>query len=309
MEFELKSYDDVCRLIQSKQDEEIVTVLGPTATGKTRLAVRIARDFGGEIVSADSRQVYRGMDIGTGKDLGDYRIDNQLVPYHLIDIAEPGEEYNVAQYQQAAYEAMDHIRARGHEIVLCGGSGMYIEALLGGYRLAPVTRDPQLYAELQSKTDEQLTELLKSFRQLHNHTDTCERHRLIKAVEIEYYYQQHPEWKDVTRKIPSVIIGLCGNRDLIRSRITLRLKERLENGMIEEVKTLIAQGANVQQLLRYGLEYKFVTMYLMGSISEGEMFAKLNTAIHQFSKRQMTWFRKMERSGFVIHWIDIANLS
>ena len=234
MSEQLKSYDDICGLIRSKRDEEIVTVLGPTATGKTRLAVRIARDFGGEIISADSRQVYRGMDIGTGKDLADYVIDGQMIPYHLIDIAEPGVEYNVAQYQQAAYVAMDDIRSRGHVIVLCGGSGMYVEALLGGYRLAPVTRDPQLYAELSAKTDEELTEILQSFRALHNHTDTCERPRLIKAVEIECYYQQHPEWKDVTRKIPSVIIGLCGDRDLIRSRITRRLKERLENGMVEE---------------------------------------------------------------------------
>ena len=235
-------------------------------------------------------------------------IDGQEIPYHLIDIAEPGMEYNVAQYQQAAYVAMDEIRARGREIVLCGGSGMYIEALLGGYRLAPVTRDPQLYAELSAKSDEELTEILKSFRALHNHTDTCERPRLIKAVEIEYYYQQHPEWKDVTREIPSVIIGLCGDRDLIRSRITRRLKERLDNGMIEEVESLINQGANVNQLLRYGLEYKFVTMFILGQISKEEMFVKLNTAIHQFSKRQMTWFRKMERSGFVIHWVDIAHL-
>lgn len=308
MSEKLKGYDDVCRLIRSKREEEIVTVLGPTATGKTRLAVRIARDFGGEIISADSRQVYRGMDIGTGKDLADYVIDGQMIPYHLIDIAEPGVEYNVAQYQQAAYVAMDDIRSRGHEIVLCGGSGMYIEALLGGYRLAPFTRDPQLYAELSAKTDEELTEILQSFRALHNHTDTCERPRLIKAVEIEYYYQQHPEWKDVTRKIPSVIIGLCGDRDLIRSRITRRLKERLENGMVEEVESLIKKGANVNQLLRYGLEYKFVTMFVLGEISYEEMFAKLNTAIHQFSKRQMTWFRKMERSGFVIHWIDISDL-
>ena len=231
-----------------------------------------------------------------------------MIPYHLIDIAEPGLEYNVAQYQQAAYVAMDGIRSRGHEIVLCGGSGMYIEALLGGYRLAPITRDPQLYAELSAKSDEELTEILQSFRALHNHTDTCERPRLIKAVEIEYYYQQHPEWKDVTRKIPSVIIGLCGDRDLIRSRITRRLKERLENGMVEEVESLIKKGANVNQLLRYGLEYKFVTMFVLGEISYEEMFAKLNTAIHQFSKRQMTWFRKMERSAFVIHWIDISDL-
>ena len=272
------------------------------------MAVRIARDFGGEIISADSRQVYCGMDIGTGKDLRDYVIDGQRIPYHLIDVAQPGTEYNVAQYQQAAYAAIDEIRARGNEVVLCGGSGMYIESVLGGFRLAPITRDEDKYAELCAKSDEELIEMLKSFRALHNHTDTCERKRLIKAVEIEMYYQEHPEWKDVTRKVPSLIFGTTGDRDLVRARITRRLHQRLDEGMIEEVDQLIKQGASVDQLLRYGLEYKYISLYLTNRLSREEMIAKLNVAIHQFSKRQMTWFRKMERSGFKIHWVDIDQL-
>lgn len=301
-------YQYICDIIKKKDKDQIVTVLGPTATGKTQLAVRIARDFNAEIISADSRQVYRGMDIGTGKDLEDYAIDNQQIRYHLIDIAEPGTEFNVAQYQQAAYHALDDIRARGREVVLCGGSGMYVESLLGGYRLSPITRDLELYAELEAKTDEELTKILQSFHPLHNHTDTCERKRLLKAVEIEYYYQKHPEWQELTRKIPSIIIGLTGEREYIRQRITARLKQRLENGMIDEVQQLINQGVNTDQLLRYGLEYKYITLYLQHKITYEEMFAKLNTAIHQFSKRQMTWFRKMERSGFKINWIRVEDL-
>ena len=302
------NYSDIVKMIEAKSPEQIVTVLGPTATGKTKLAVRIARDFGAEIISADSRQVYTGMDIGTGKDLADYTIDNQQIPYHLIDIVAPGTEYNVAQYQQAAYAAMDDIRARGREVVLCGGSGMYVEAVLGGFRLSPITRDEKQYAELCAKSDEELIEMLKSFRALHNHTDTCERKRLIKAVEIEMYYHEHPEWQDLTRKVPSLIFGTTGDRDLVRSRITKRLHQRLDEGMIDEVDRLIKQGASIDQLLRYGLEYKYVTMFLLGQISRDEMVEKLNVAIHQFSKRQMTYFRKMERSGFVIHWVDIDKL-
>ncbi len=304
----MNNYQEILDLIAQKQADEIITVLGPTATGKTRLAVRLAKDLDGEIISADSRQVYRKMDIGTGKDLSDYTINQQTIPYHLIDIAEPGTEYNVAQYQQAAYQAIDSIRARHKEVILCGGSGMYIESLLNGFRLSPITRDEKLYAELNAKSDEELIQLLQGFRTLHNHTDTCERRRLIKAVEIEYYYQQHPEWKDLTRKIPSLIIGLTSDRDFIRKKITQRLQERLQSGMIEEVEQLIKQGVNTEQLLRYGLEYKYLTRYISGQIDRDTMFEKLEIAIHQFSKRQMTWFRGMERRGFTIHWIDIKNL-
>lgn len=304
----LHSYAEVCDLVRQRPSGQVITVLGPTATGKTRLAVRLARDFNAEIISADSRQVYRGMDIGTGKDLSDYFIDGQQIPYHLIDIVEPGTEYNVAQYQQAAYLAMDDIKSRGREVLICGGSGMYVEALLGGYRLSPIEPDENLRAELEAKSDEELTELLASFHPLHNHTDTCERGRLLKAVEIECYYAQHPEWKERVREIPSVIIGTTGDRDLVRAKITARLRQRLDEGMIDEVDQLIKNGASVQQLLKYGLEYKFVTLFLLGELSKDEMFEKLNIAIHQFSKRQMTWFRRMERQGFVIHWVDVSHL-
>lgn len=304
----LNSYDDIIRLISHKKADEIVTILGPTATGKTKLAVRIARDLNAEIISADSRQVYRGMDIGTGKDLSDYSIDNQTIPYHLIDIATPGTEYNVSQFQQAAYRAIGIIRAKGKEVVLCGGSGMYVESLLQGYRLSPITRDPELFAQLNAKSDEELTAILSSFGPLHNHTDTCERHRLLKAVELELYYQAHPEWQEYTRPTPSVVIGVTGNRERIRERITVRLKERLQNGMIEEVDALIRSGVSPAQLIRYGLEYKYITLFLQGELDAETMFEKLNIAIHQFSKRQMTWFRRMERNGIIIHWIDSDKL-
>lgn len=286
--------------------DKIITILGPTATGKTSLAVAVATALDGEIVSADSRQVYRQMDIGTGKDLDEYNFEGKPIPYHLIDIVEPGIEYNVFQYQQSALKAIADIRQRGKRIVLCGGSGMYVEALLKGYKLFPVPDNAELREKLASQSDEELIEMLASFRSLHNHTDTCERDRLVRAIEIEVYYQSHPELQDTATPQPSVIFGLTGDRDLIRQRITKRLKERIESGMIEEIDTLIKQGVNPAQLVRYGLEYKFVTLYLQGLIDKETMFSKLNVAIHQFSKRQMTWFRKMEREGFNIHWIDIA---
>ena len=284
--------------------EPVITVTGPTATGKTRLAAALAKELNGEIISADSRQVYRRMDIGTGKDIEDYSVGGVAIPYHLIDIAEPGEEYNVAKWQQAAYEAMAGIKGRGRRVILCGGSGMYVEALLKGYRLSPVPLQPELRAELEKHSEDELVQMLASFRPLHNHTDTCEHHRLIHALELEIYYHNHPELQ--TKSVQSYIFGLKGDRDLIRSKITERLKTRLENGLIEEVENLISENVSQKQLLKYGLEYKFVTMYLQGEISKDTLFEKLNIAIHQFSKRQMTWFRKMERDGFVIDWIDIA---
>lgn len=282
-----------------------ITILGPTATGKTRIAAMLAKHIGGEIISADSRQVYCGMDIGTGKDLADYTIDGISIPYHLIDIVKPGIEYNVFQYQQLAHQAIRDIEERGKQVVICGGSGMYIEALLKGYKLFPVPDNPSLRAELEKQTDEQLTELLASFKALHNHTDTCERPRLLRAIEIEVYYREHPELWESCRAVPSVVFGLRGDRDLIRSRITRRLRDRLETGMVEEVRNLIAGGVSQQQLIRYGLEYKFLTLYLQGQMDYDTMFERLKIAIHQFSKRQMTWFRKMERDGFNIHWMDV----
>lgn len=284
--------------------EPIITVLGPTATGKTGVAVRIAAELGGEIVSADSRQVFRRMDIGSGKDLSEYQYDGQPIPYHLIDIEEPGVEYNVFRYQQTAYEAMEGIRARGKRIVLCGGSGMYVEAVLRGYRLFPVPENETLRKELVQHTDEELTEMLASYKSLHNDTDTSERPRLIRAIEIEDYYAKHPELSDRVRPLDSAIIGLCGERDKIRERITRRLQARLQEGMIDEVKSLLDEGVPAERLIRYGLEYKFVTQYLMGELHYGDMVTLLNTAIHQFSKRQMTWFRRMERMGFKIRWVN-----
>ena len=284
--------------------EPIITVLGPTATGKTGVAVRIAAELGGEIVSADSRQVFRRMDIGSGKDLSEYQYNGHPIPYHLIDIEEPGVEYNVFRYQQAAYEAMESIRTRGHRIVLCGGSGMYVEAVLRGYRLFPVPENPELRRELETHTDEELTEMLAAYKSLHNDTDTSERPRLIRAIEIEDYYAKHPELSERVRPLDSAIIGMCGERDHIRERITRRLQARLQEGMVDEVKALLDEGIPPERLIRYGLEYKFITQYLIGELHYGDMVSQLNTAIHQFSKRQMTWFRRMERMGFNIRWVD-----
>lgn len=284
----------------------IITILGPTATGKTRIAALLAKELGGEIVSADSRQVYRKMDIGTGKDLSDYCIDGVQIPFHLIDIVEPGIEYNVFQYQQLAFSAIQDIQRRGKPVILCGGSGMYMEALLKGYKLFPVPENQTLRNEWSTISDEKLAEMLAQFKPLHNQTDIETRTRLLRALEIEHYYQEHPELMEWTQPIPSIIFGLHGDRDLIRQKITRRLKERLENGMIQEVQQLMDDGVNIQQLIRYGLEYKFVTQFILNEIDEKTLFQKLNIAIHQFSKRQMTWFRKMEREGFNIHWIDIS---
>lgn len=282
-----------------------ITLLGPTATGKTQFAALLAYTIDAEIISADSRQVYKGMNIGSGKDIKDYTINDTTIPYHLIDVAKPGTEFNVFQYQQAAYQAIDTIKGRDKNIILCGGSGMYIEALLKGYKLFPVPENKGLRKCLKEKSIEELTTLLAQFRPLHNQTDTEDVTRLLRALEIEYYYCEHPELLHRTQPIEGVIFGLKGDRDLIRSRITLRLKERWENGMIEEVQELINKGISEAQLVRYGLEYKFITLYLQNKIDKETLFSKLNIAIHQFSKRQMTWFRKMERSGVVIHWMDI----
>lgn len=283
----------------------IITILGPTASGKTTLAVKLSYQIDAEIISADSRQVYRGMDIGTGKDLSEYFFNEKKIPYHLIDIAEAGTEYNVFQYQQDAHHALNEIKKRGKNVVFCGGSGMYIEAVLKGYKLFEVPENRELREELTLKTDEELIILLQQYRSLHNQTDSSERARLIRAIEIENYYQQHPVATQYNKPTDSMIFGIKGDRDVIRQRITHRLKERLENGMIEEVETLIQKGVSIDQLLRYGLEYKFITFYLQNKIDRETLFTRLNIAIHQFSKRQMTWFRKMERAGFIIHWIDV----
>jgi len=285
---------------------QLITILGPTATGKTKVAVALAQQLDGEIISADSRQIYRRMDIGTGKDLEDYTVDGKTVRCHLLNCVNPGIEYNVFRYQQAAKKAISDIETRNKQPILCGGSGMYIEALLAGYKLFPVPENSTLRTIWETQSDETLTQQLIKMRSLHNHTDTCERSRLIRALEIEYYYQQHPDLEAVSEPVPSIIFGLCGNRDLIRNRITRRLHQRLSQGMIEEVEQLIADGVNPNQLIRYGLEYKFITLYLQGQLTYNTMVQQLNVAIHQFSKRQMTWFRKMERAGFHIYWLDIS---
>lgn len=287
----------------------MITILGPTATGKTQLAAQVASKVNAEIISADSRQVYRGMDIGTGKDLNDYNVENKIIPYHLIDIVEPGYEYNVYEFQKAFLEAYSGIISRKKEVVLCGGTGLYIEAVLRGYKLIKVADNVKLRNNLQSKSENELIEILKSFRSVHNITDTNDRQRLIRAIEIQTYYSKHPELERDYPKFDNVIFGIKFERAIIRERITQRLKNRLEKeDMLDEIKNLLKKGITAEQLKFYGLEYKFLTQYVVGEISFYEMFRLLNTAIHQFAKRQMTWFRRMEKNGFEIKWID-GNLS
>ncbi len=291
----------------------MITILGPTASGKTPLAAALAKEVGGEIISADSRQVYRRMDIGTGKDLADYTITNNhepiTIPYHLIDIAEPGTKYNLFQYQQDFFNAYQDITSRGVTPILCGGTGLYIEAVLKGYQLSPVPQNPELRARLEGKSLEELTQMLvelkaKNGSNMHNKTDVDSCQRAIRAIEIEEYNLHTPTEKREIPPIPSLIIGVNIDREERRKKITRRLKARLEEGMIEEVKALLDEGIPADDLIYYGLEYKFVTEYLIGKTTYDEMFQRLEIAIHQFAKRQMTWFRGMERRGFTIHWID-----
>ena len=292
---------------------QMITILGPTASGKTPLAAALAYEIGGEIISADSRQVYRRMDIGTGKDLADYTITNNrepiTIPYHLIDIAEPGTKYNLFQYQQDFFDAYNNIIGRGKTAILCGGTGLYIEAVLKGYQLSPVPQNPELRQRLEGKTLEELTQILtelkaKTGSNMHNKTDVDSCQRAIRAIEIEEYNLHTPTPKRELPPIDSLIIGVNIDREARREKITRRLKARLEEGMIEEVKGLLAEGIPAEDLIYYGLEYKFVTEYLVGKTTYDEMFQRLEIAIHQFAKRQMTWFRGMERRGFTIHWID-----
>ena len=287
----------------------MITILGPTASGKTPVAARLAAEIGGEIISADSRQVYRRMDIGTGKDLADYVVDGKLIPYHLIDIREPGTKYNLFEYQQDFFDAYQDIRSRGAVPILCGGTGLYIEAVLKGYKLSPVPQNQELRDSLEGKSLEELTQMLtelkaKTGSNMHNTTDVDSCQRAIRAIEIESYNLQHPLPKRELPPVESVIIGIDIDRELRREKITRRLKARLEEGMVDEVKALLAEGIPADDLIYYGLEYKFVTEYLVGQTSYDEMFTRLEIAIHQFAKRQMTWFRGMERRGFDINWID-----
>ena len=284
---------------------DLITILGPTASGKTPLAAALAQRIGGEILSADSRQVYRRMDIGTGKDLSDYG----NVPYHLIDICEPGTKYNLFQYQQDFFDAYQDIRSRGVQPILCGGTGLYIEAVLKGYHLSPVPQNQPLRDSLEGRSLEELTEMLKALKAksgsvMHNTTDVDSCQRAIRAIEIETYNLEHPMPLRELPPIPSTIIGVNIDRELRREKITRRLKARLDEGMVDEVRGLLDSGIPAEDLIYYGLEYKFLTEYIIGQLSYDEMFRQLEIAIHQFAKRQMTWFRGMERRGFTIHWID-----
>ena len=285
--------------------KKMITILGPTASGKTPLAASLAARIGGEIISADSRQVYRRMDIGTGKDLADYGD----VPYHLIDICEPGTKYNLFQYQQDFFDAYNNIIGRGKIPVLCGGTGLYIEAVLKGYKLSPVPQSPELRSRLEGRSLEELTQMLtelkaKTGSNMHNKTDVDSCQRAIRAIEIETYNLQNPMPRRELPPVDSLIIGVNIDRELRREKITRRLKARMEEGMVDEVKGLLAEGIPPEDLIYYGLEYKYLTEYITGVSTYDEMFRQLEIAIHQFAKRQMTWFRGMERRGFKIHWIE-----
>ena len=285
---------------------DIITVLGPTASGKTRFAVQLADRLGAEIISGDSRQVYRRMDLGTGKDLDDYRIGDRSVPYHLIDIVEPGTKYNVFEYQRDFLEAYNDIHQRGRKAVLCGGTGLYIESVLRAYRLSPVPQNPKLRERLADKSLEELTALLATYKSLHNTTDVDTAQRAIRAIEIEEYYRQTPLDRRPFPKIESLTLGVDVSREVRRERISQRLRKRLDEGMCGEVERLLAEGIKPEDLIYYGLEYKYVTLYVTGQITFDEMAAQLEIAIHQFAKRQMTWFRGMERRGTPILWIRLG---
>ena len=291
---------------------KLITIIGPTASGKTSLAVAVAcriiqQGRHAEIISADSRQVYRGMDIGTGKDLAEYG----SIPYHLIDICEPGTKYNLFEYQQDFLLAYNDIINRGVVPILCGGTGLYVESVLKGYQLSPVPQNPELRNSLEGKSLEELTEILKSLKEqnrslMHNTTDVDSCQRAIRAIEIEEYNLHTPTPVRPFPEIPYILIGVDISRELRREKITKRLRQRLDNGMVEEIRGLLNRGIPAEDLIYYGLEYKYVTEYVIGKSSYEEMFRQLEIAIHQFAKRQMTWFRGMERRGFTIHWIDAS---
>ena len=290
----------------------MITILGPTASGKTDIAAHLAAELSAEIISADSRQVYRRMDIGTGKDLADYVVDGKRVPYHLIDIVEPGTKYNLFEYQRDFLEAYNDIRNRGKNVILCGGTGLYIESVLKGYRLIPVPENKELRHELEGKSLLELTSILERLKaennsNMHNSTDVDTSKRAIRAIEIEMAYKEAHVEERTFPKIDNVIIGAGIDRDLRRMKITRRLDQRLQDGMVDEVKSLLDSGIPADDLIYYGLEYKFVTEYILGKSTFEEMYRSLEIAIHQFAKRQMTWFRGMERRGFTIHWIDAAD--
>ena len=291
---------------------QLITILGPTASGKTALAAQLAYELDGEIISGDSRQVYRGMTIGTGKDLDDYIVDGHAIPYHLIDICEPGEKYNIFQYQQDFLRAWRGVQSRGKWPILCGGSGLYIESVLRGYALSPVEQNPELRRRLEGKSLDELTRILLNLKAetgstMHNTTDVDTPQRAIRAIEIETFNAEHPTRLRQMEAPDSLVVGVAIDRDERRRKITARLRRRLDEGMVDEIRGLLAKGIKAEDLIYYGLEYKYVTLYAIGQLSYEEMFRQLEIAIHQFAKRQMTWFRGMERRGCRIHWIDAAS--
>jgi tRNA dimethylallyltransferase len=283
---------------------QLITIIGPTASGKTVFAAALAERLNTEVISADSRQVYRRMDIGTGKDFADYRVNGKTVPYHLIDICEPGTRYNVFEYQHDFFRAYEQIRAKGKLPVLCGGSGLYVEATLKGYRLWDVPQNQALRDSLKNRSLSELKNMLSAYGKLHNTTDVDTPQRAIRAIEIEEYYVQHASARNEYEPLCSLVIGLDISRELRREKISQRLHSRLAEGMIDEVRRLLDSGIPSEDLIYYGLEYKYVTLYLTGKLTRDEMVAQLEIAIHQFAKRQMTWFRGMERRGITVHWID-----
>jgi tRNA dimethylallyltransferase len=307
--FPCQTYEILLFFIYFCLVNKMITILGPTACGKTSLAAALAYDLGAEIISADSRQVYKGMDIGTGKDLADYEIAGRHIPYHLIDIAEPGTKYNLYRFQHDFYEAYTDIVNRGVQPILCGGTGLYIEAVLRGYELSEVPQNPALREQLAGETLEELTRRLEGLKAqagstMHNKTDVDSCQRAIRAIEIETYNLEHAAERRTMPAIPSLVIGLDLPREERRRRISDRLEKRVEEGMIDEIRSLIDRGVAPEDLIYYGLEYKYVTEYVIGRLSGKEMLRQLEIAIHQFAKRQMTWFRGMERRGTVIHWVD-----
>lgn len=282
---------------------KLITILGPTATGKTRLAAELAAKIDAEIISADSRQVYRGMDLGTGKDLLDYQVGNKLIPYHLIGIVDPGYEFNIFEFQEKFLTSYQNIDKQKSKVILCGGSGMYLDSVLNAYHLRKVPENKALRISLSELDNEKLKDKLLNLKSIHNVSDLKDRERLVKAIEIAEFEKNNPV-NAIFPKLESLNFGIHFERNELRERITARLKHRLENGMIEEVKMLLDQGLTPEQLMFYGLEYKFVTQYVIGELRFNDLYQKLNTAIHQFAKRQVTWYRRMEKRGTKIHWID-----
>ena len=289
--------------------KQLITILGPTASGKTQLAARLAYELKGEVISADSRQVYRGMTIGTGKDLDDYEVCGTHIPYHLIDICEPGTKYNLFKYQEDFFTVYETLQRKNVQPILCGGTGLYIEAVLKGYHLSPVPQNEQLRSSLEGKTLQELTAILDQLKRqnhsvMHNTTDVDSCQRAIRAIEIETYNLQHPTPERELPPVSSLVVGVQIDRDERRRKITDRLRKRLEHGLIEEVRGLLESGIPADDLIYYGLEYKYVTEYVIGRRSYDDMFKNLEIAIHQFAKRKMTWFRGMERRGVRIHWLN-----